>query len=187
MVKKLISPLSIVALCAILIFTGCKKNNPTVVGNWQFSSYSSNFVSYNKTYPDSVFENMVYNTQTQTIDIYIRRTNVLPLYDTAVHSLTYSNWNIMSNGNYTINENADTITTTNTGTWEYLSNTNANNAISFNNGGSFLLQYAAGYGVANTLKIQSVTSNQLVLSYAYSSVDSAGNFAVKNSSITFVK
>lgn len=168
----------------ILFFAACKKDNPSIVGKWTFTNYqakSMGLFSNN----DTVTSNQTYNAQTQKlVDITYRSTG-MPYYDTGYTSLSYSYWNIESNGSYTIDENSGTTT----GTWEYLNNSSGNNAILMQSGGSVLVPAVSANGIllVQPLSIITLTDHQLVLGYSssFASDTSGGYFSNGYDQITF--
>jgi hypothetical protein len=102
-----------------------------------------------------------------------------------ITTLKYSNWDIRSDGTYSIDEDAYNDAVTTSGIWEYMSNTSSNNAVTFQGGGSMFFQI---FYTQNTFVIQSVTDKQLVLTYSNSSIsDSTGAFGNSSETITFTK
>ena len=185
--KRISLVFSVLALYAILLFAGCKKSSPSVVGNWQVKDFTFIYTGYTNAGEDSGISTTNYNVATNTITTYLYRSNLAPFYDTTRYNFKNSYWNIQSNGNYTITENADNLGTTTTGTWDYLSNTNTNSGITFNLCGSFLMSLILTNGSPCAFNIQSLSSNQLVLSYTSSTADSTGSFLNKNATITFTR
>ena len=188
---KITLAIPVLALCAVLIFAGCKKNNPTVavnvVGNWQFSNYSSQSMQYNPQNHDTSTGIRTYNAITKSMVTLVTHSSLQPHFDTINTSFVYSNWNIMSNGNYTISEDADAQITTTSGTWDYLSNISTNSAITFQNGGSLIFQFVQSSNAFTTLNIQSVTSHQMVLAFGSSYSDSTGYFYTYSGTVTLTK
>ena len=184
MTKKTIYLNLFFVIVVIVLFSGCKKNNPTIVGNWQFSNYTASVKIYNPTAGDSTYGIYSYNPQTHSIDFISYETISHPVVDTEVISLKYSNWNIQNNGTYSITESTSNNTATTSGAWEYLSNSNPDNAVTFTNGGSIFFQLI---NVNNILSIQSITANKLVLGFNTSVSDSLGASSIRTSTITFTK
>ena len=176
------------ALCAmliavILITAGCKKTNPSVVGNWKFASFTASIRSYATYNHDSVSETINYNDMNKTMVFIIQHTSPSVHADTAVVSYLYSNLNILGNGSYAVTENEDSAGSTHTGNWEYMSSNSSNNAIDFINGGSYVLSQMG----SNILDIQSISSNQMVLTYNNSSLDSNSSYSYRTATVTYTR
>jgi hypothetical protein len=184
--KRTIYTHLIIAIAAIVFFSGCKKNNPTIVGNWKFSNYTASTQVYYPSYGDSANGTYSYNAKSQSINYILYHSKDLPHLDTQmITTLKYSNWDIRSDGTYSIDEDAYNDAVTTSGIWEYMSNTSSNNAVTFQGGGSMFFQI---FYTQNTFVIQSVTDKQLVLTYSNSSIsDSTGAFGNSSETITFTK
>jgi hypothetical protein len=170
---------------AILSFGGCKKNNPTVVGNWQVSNYSAVIKEINST-PDTSFYLYSYSSESKKL-FEISKANFAHQIDTSVTLVNYSDWNIKSNGTYTILENSGNAGST-TASWEFLSNSKPNDLIGFNSGGSIFLEIIQGINAPiNALNIQTLTEHNMVLSYYITNMDSSGSQYLDSTIITFTK
>jgi hypothetical protein len=175
----------IFTILGILFFTSCKKSNSTIVGNWKFINFTASNQNYSTPNDDSISDTYFYNYQTQSVfQIRYSSTN-LPHQDTQIISLKFSNWSILNNGTYSIDEDAYNDPVTKSGTWEYLSNNTLDNAVTFRGGGSIFFQQ---FFPTNTFIIQSVTDNKLILTYSSSSTsDSTGAYNNNSVTITFTK
>ncbi len=181
--RTLLSMLSIVLLFASF---GCKKSNnaQSAVGKWKLSNYAGTTVS------NTSSSNGYTNTYS-----FVNATGTLTQTETAIGSstpyvfvtqITTETWSINNDGTYSISEvytptGGTQITSTTSGTWDYLSNSKANNEIVFSGNGSYAL------GSPSFLTISSVSGSELVLTSVSSTTDNTGRTSSTNLTMTFTK
>lgn len=123
-------------LLMIFAFSSCKKSSapPSIVGTWKLTNLTGTVMYHSEpSIYDSVFYsyNSANNTYTR-IEKYYEPFN----FDTTTYLINTEVWSFNADGTYSISESyiADqappaTVTNSVTGTWQYLSNTHANDAV----------------------------------------------------------
>ena len=182
--KKL--SIAILLMC-LFTFSSCKKSTPppSIVGKWVFSNMSGTYTSNTSTTHGStttyVFTSAI-NTLTST-ESQIGSTS----QTITTEQVTSEVWTFNADGTYTINETytispSPAVTATSSGTWEYLSNTKANNAFQLVGSSSYIISNGSGI-----YEIQKVDGTQLVLINNQAQTDNSGATYSTNITITFTK
>ena len=175
-------------LMYLFAFSSCKKSSspPSIVGKWAFSNitgtYTQNYSTTNGSTTTYSFNSAI-NTLTQTTTTIGSTTQHI-----TTTQVTSEVWNFLDDGTYTINENytmspSPAVTSTSSGTWEYLSNTHANNSFVLTGSGSYIISTLGNSGLYT---FQTV-NNTLVLSMVDAQTNNLGATSSTNLTITFTK
>ncbi len=182
--------ISIIALsvCA-LAFSSCKKSSssaPSIVGQWSFSNVTGTVTSNTSTTNGSV-TTYSYNSATTSVIASVALTGST-IVDSATTKVTTEIWTFNADGTYTINENYThapntALTSTSSGTWQYLSNSKTNDAVILLGYGSNVL----GNTGSDDVYTFQIVGNTLVLTYTDAQTDNSGATHSDNLTWTFTK
>ena len=180
----------VILLIGSLAVSSCKKSSssPSIAGTWTFSNISGTYVQNTDT-SDVSTTTYTYSSNT------ITATNVTAYYGTPTTSttsisVTSESWVFNSDGTYTINEvyNAGgptSITSASTGTWDYLSNGQANDGLLLNGQTSQVLGDILTSG-SDIFNIKTIGST-LVLTITNSVTNNTGYNYTTDVTLTFTK
>ena len=187
--KKLSIYLVLISLLAI---SSCKKSSSpqSVVGKWTFSNISGSIVNNSSTTSGTTTTysyNAAINTITETaITTFGSSTSTA----TSTISVTTETWTFNSDGTYTINEGytqtgATAVTSTSSGTWDYLSNTKTNDEFLFSSGQTS--QVFNLLNISNGIYTIKSVGGTMILTIVSAQTDNTGVTYSSNITLTFTK